>query len=219
MKKPIWLLLALYLVAISLACVFASGCTHTKDIEKTATTDYSSYIDSLVTANNDKEVLISNLKNTIDQYNFTDVQFDTKCDELIAKMETELQKSKGEGQIASYISAKTIDSILTELKSMRNKVKVSADGSLEAEGFVKNLRQTNHKLQEMLTQVSVEKEIWKTQAEINKGTKQVITEKKIKHVKDTFLNFWWLYLLGIATGIILWAKFGNKIKSIFISKP
>lgn len=94
------------------------------------------------------------------------------------------------------------------IKSLKNKVKVNADGSMEYEGKIKSVTvdlKRTEKENEELSQQNTLLAHWKDSVSTELKKKQTTSEKHI--TKKWFSMSWvWIFLLGFILGCIFWHK-------------
>lgn len=168
-----------------LACLaYISSCSTTKEVVKTVT---NTVTDSTAVHQRDslhKVVASERLKHEeeIKTIKSTGIVF-SDCDTVIID------------------SSCNVDSIMAVLKATRNKVKILADGSIEAEGRIRSaysnnesLRQYNFELEQKVTELSQVKD--SLAVELEKVTAVKVTTKDVKR------GFPWLwFLVGLALGL------------------
>ena len=186
----------LFLIVIILILLLATACTTQKHIVSTKAT-----VDS--TAINEKDSIIrvlvqdnQRLTSEIHELQYAGVTFDTS------------------GQHPMYIiegEECNADSILALLHNANNKVKIYADGTIEAQGKLKSAFYSRDKLNRFileLQRINDSLRAVKQKEEVRYITNTVTVDRKVKRSP---LIFWWLFAAGFASCFILMKR--NQIIS------
>ena len=194
-------LFAAFFVTIIMLCLFIgclSSCTTTKEMSKQTEVIDSSYTKELERRLYESEITIHNYEQRIEELENLTVEFDNKCDTVINNVIEQI--------IQSGCPPARIDSFLNVIKSFRNKVKVLADGSKEFEGYIKNVKLSKEKLEQVTAVLRSEKTKLLHKLEAVKAELKTLKESKEKKSKTKFLNQWWLLPTGIVIGFYLCLK-------------
>lgn len=171
---------------IPILLVLAASCTTTKEVVKTVT---NTVTDSTAVKQRDSlrlRIATERLKHEeeIKTIKATGIVF-SDCDTVIID------------------ESCNVDSIMTVLKATRNKVRILADGSIEAEGRIRSaysnsesLRQYNFELEQSVTELSRVRD-----SLVVELSKVSATTVKAKDVKRGFPWLW--FLVGCAIGVVV----------------
>jgi len=196
MRYPFPRLFAAFFVTIIILCLFIgclSSCTTTKETSRQTETVDSSYIKELERKVYESEITIHNYEQRIEELENLTVEFDNKCDTVINNVIEQI--------IQSGCPQARIDSFLNVIASFSNKVKVLADGSKEFEGYIKNVKLSKEKLEQVTAVLRSEKTKLLHELEAVKAELKTLKENKDKKSKTKFLNQWWLLPAGFIAGV------------------
>lgn len=105
-----------------------------------------------------------------------------------------------------------VDSILALLDMFKNKVKIYADGTIEAEGKLKSAYYSKDKLTKVIVElqrVNDSLRLVKAKTETIVKTDIITKEKKVKR---SVFTMWWLLLIGFIGGWYIRHRFGTIFK-------
>lgn len=192
--SPANILLAfVVMILLTFIILMLPGCTSTKHINKETESGDSIINAETARVRQQYEKDIAQLQSRIHELEYLGLTFDRNCDTTINQVVNKI--------IQSGCPQNQIDSFVTAIQRLRNKVKILTDGSVEAEGNIQNLVVTKNKMQETVanltsTKQMLEKENQSLLAEVKK-----LKETKDKHTETSFLSHWWLLLIiGLAAG-------------------
>jgi hypothetical protein len=174
------------------------SCTSTKEVNKTVETVDSSYIKNLERKIAEQEITISNYEQQVKENQLNSVDFNMGCDTVFNTIVEEI--------INSGCPKERVDSFLTAIKRLQNKVKILADGSIEAEGNIDKATSSKERFEKTLATVIKEKNLLITELEQVKAELIKTKEAKEKSSKKKFLNQWWLFPAGIVVGFYICLK-------------
>ncbi|CAL7961522.1 membrane hypothetical protein [Gammaproteobacteria bacterium] len=195
------------ILVIVLVMVIQS-CTSTKKFSQV--TDTASEVrietlqDSLSVIKQEKE----HLENLIREMEFTSVIFDsTRCPEIPRLPEGIAMLNKDSVQ-------ELIDKYNYIINGLSNKIVIASDGSITASGRIKQLQRTTDKLLQTIADKDKRYDsLLKTKQEVKQENKHEQT-KIASSKKVTFLNFWWLLVIGTIIGFIIRSYLPNIFSSI-----
>lgn len=193
MRSTIGIIILSFIVVMLLSFILTlGGCTSTKQVNKSTEQVDSSYIKSVEKRLEESGKTIQQYEQQIKELQYATVNFNSDCDTVINNIIEQVTNSG--------CPQARIDSFVAILSKLKSRVKVLSDGSIEAEGNLKNVSVSKEKLQQVTSLLMQEKtklllENENLQAEIKR-----LTEVKSKTSKKKFLNQWWLFPAGIVVG-------------------
>ena len=196
MRSTIGIIILSFIVVMLLSFILTlGGCTSTKQVNKSTEQVDSSYIKSVEKRLEESGKTIQQYEQQIKELQYATVNFNSDCDTVINNIIEQVTNSG--------CPQARIDSFVAILSKLKSRVKVLSDGSIEAEGNLKNVSVSKEKLQQVTSLLMQEKtklllENENLQAEIKR-----LTEVKSKTSKKKFLNQWWLFPAGMLAGIAL----------------
>lgn len=164
--------------------------------------------DSLYAVELEEKIKVLEIENgeltaRVNELEFLGVEFDNNCDSILKS-----------ALIKAGCNTDSIGAILMQYKS---RIKTYADGSVEAEGFIKTLKKTKEKNEELISKYQKEVDSLKAIKQKEVHWKQVVTVTKTKTVKRGV--YWWVWFLaGYGLCIILPPKRILSYVKIGISK-
>lgn len=160
------------------------GCSTTKDISKSeqTTNQLQEKIDSIHYLNSE----LATLTSTIIELQYAGVTFDS---------------SRCPPSIINVPQNCNVDSILALLSVEKNKVKIYANGTIEAEGKLKSAYYSKDKLTQFIQ--SLQKQVDSLRL-VKDKTQYITATKTVTKHKET-RPLWWLYVVFFAGGFV-WAK-------------
>lgn len=177
-------------IIIMVLLLLATACSTQKHIVSTKAT-----VDS--TAINEKDSIIrvltqdnQRLTSEIHELQYAGVTFDTSGQHPVYIIEGE--------------AACNVDSILALLHDANNKVKIYADGTIEANGRLKSAYYSKDKANRFiieLQRINDSLRAVKQKEEIRYITNTVTVDRQVKR---SLLNFWWLFMIGFISATALW---------------
>ena len=190
----------LSLITIAFLLWMAYGCSHSKNTFQASERNDSSRVLTL----EDSLRLVISERNRLQQlYNeqqYLSVQFDsTRCPKIVFPSGTAMLNKDSIQQLVTDLN--------NAIEGLQNKLQINADGSVLAEGRLKDARYSHQKLLKIISEWQRK---YDSLSRVKKEDKQqVITETVVKteKTKTSFLNFWWLFFCGIPVGAILVLKF------------
>ena len=104
---------------------------------------------------------------------------------------------------------KDLDSLIELLNNYKNKVKIYADGTIEAEGKLKSAYYSKDKQSRFITELQRINDSLKVVKQ--KEVVRVVTDTKYvdRRVKRSWFTGWWLWLLMFAGGYYVRGRFGK----------
>ena len=190
----------LSVIGIIVLLFIAFGCTHSKKTFETRnlkdSTNETTMEDSLQLMKSE----LNRLQQLLEQQQYLSVQFDsTRCPKIVFPVGTAMLNKDSIQQLVNELN--------NAIDGLQNRLEVNSDGSVIAEGRLKEAKYSNRKLLKALSE-------WEKKYDSLSKTKkqekqQVITETVVKTEKSktSFMNFWWLFFLGIPVGALLVLKF------------
>lgn len=112
---------------------------------------------------------------------------------------------------------KFISSTEEQIRVLKNKLKVNADGSFEAEGRIKSYRTTNEKINQENVRLSHERDSLNRLVKEKEDQLSKTADSKKTVVKKTFIP-WWLWGLIILLGVLWLNERIGIIKIPFVTK-
>lgn len=205
--KAIILTFILLLCVIGMVALFSS-CSSSKNVTKERIVIDSSATKELQDSIRLLKTEVTRLEQTIKESEYATYEFDsTKCPQIVFPV--------GSAMLNKDSIQRLINDLNNGINGLNNKVKRYADGTIEITGRLKNVTQLKEKQSQLIAQQ--EKLIDSLKQVKQKETVSVNKEEEKKTVtkKTKFLPDWWLFPLGMACGIFLWARFGSGIKTFF----
>lgn len=182
----IWKLLGVFALVI-IVIIVCSSCSSLKKTQGYTKDVY----DSLYVAELEDKVKVLEIENgeltsRVNELEFLGVTFDNNCDSIL--------------KFALLKAGCNTDSINAILSQYKSRIKTFADGSVEAEGFIKSLRRSKERNEEVISKYQHEIDSLKEakQREVNWVQKEIIT----KTVTKKRGIYWWIWLL-IGYGICI----------------
>lgn len=198
MKKPITTLDKILLSIIyATALILAFSCTTTKHIATNRTTIDSTVLNEKSDSIRNLQIENQRLSQEIHELQYAGVVFDSaRCPPSVINVPEDCN----------------VDSLLMLLSIYQNKVKILADGTIEAQGKIKSAYYTKDKLSKVIAElqrVNDSLKVVKAKTETVVKTEVVTKEKKVKR---SFLNMWWLYLIFFIGGWVVRHRYGTIFK-------
>lgn len=190
-------------LAILLLLLMMCSCTSTKDVAKT---EIKTVVDSSSVRKADSLALVINRMKVnhareLQEARRTSVVFkDTPCPEVNVEGcdEDSLKKLIQQQQVL--------------IKSFQNKVTQLANGSIVYEGQIASATADLERLEMENTTLAHDNiSLIQQREELTNSLKKTQEEVvKLKKTKTSFLNFWWVFVLGFIAGIVSYHKLKNK---------
>jgi len=194
-------------IATVITIVALSACTTTKKSFTHAVNSDSLHIVSLTDSVNMLKIEYERLEQINRENQFITVVFDsTQCPKI--------RFPEGAALMNKDSIQKLINNLNDAIDGMNNKINVDANGAIQANGKIKQLTYSKDKLIQIIQEKdkiidSLGKRKFEDKTDVKKSDVTTITKKK-----TTFLNFWWLLIVGFAGGYIVRAKTGKIIPFI-----
>jgi hypothetical protein len=189
-------------VAIA-ACLLISffSCTSTKHVTKAETKYDSTYVETLRDSIRVQAIEMARLELIIRENQFSSVTFDsTRCPKI--------HFPAG----AALLNKDSIQILITDLNNaisgLNNRVKVYADGTIEASGRLKQANYTKETLARTVMQLNRLIDSLRVVNAEKKVQIQTVTITREVRKKTSVFNLWWLISIGLVVGFIM----GSKIK-------
>lgn len=202
-KYTIWGLIAFCLTLI-LAGLFS--CTSEKKLLREKSKTDSSTISNLQTENRSLKQENTRLESELKQAQYAGVVFDTTpcppVNPLAIIVDEHCNVDSVKAALESYYSG-----------LFQSKVKVYADGRIEAQGRLKSANYTLLMQQRIIAERDTRIDSFATALATEKKKEKTATGNVDKYKKRAYP--WWLLFVGIVIGCILWQRFGYQI-TLFI---
>lgn len=175
-------------IGIVLAVFIFSSC-NTKKIQGYTKDVYDSlYVSELEEKIKVLEIENGELTARVNELEFFDVEFDNNCDSIL--------------KAALLKSGCNTDSVNAILELYKSRIKTFSDGTVEAEGFIKSLRRSKQRNEELITKYQHTIDSLKSINKKDVHWKQVVTIEKTTKVKRGI--YWWVwFLIGYGVCILL----------------
>lgn len=189
---------AVLILSLLIACLMVgmTSCSSSKQFNKTENRKDSTITEKQSDSTDYWKSEAIRLESEIKQLQYLSAEFDsTKCPEIVFP----------EG--AALLNKDSVQRLITDLNNaltgVNNKLKINADGSMELSGRLKQIKYSNEKLLKEISEKetvidSLTKKLAEKKTEVK--TEFITVEKKSK---TKVLNFWWLFLIGFAAGVIV----------------
>lgn len=206
MKKhiPIVILTAVVLLLGWFVLVTIPGCSTDKHIQKTEITKDSTVEKEQAEIIRYLQDHITHLESYVREMDYAGVVFDsTKCPKITIPescKDTTLRR--------------LVDELNEALDIAKKKVKIYADGTIEAEGNLKSASRTKEMQAHMIANLRTRVDSFAIALEAEKSNVKTKIVEKEKTVERKWLTGFWLWILFLVIGFVLGKKFGNKIPFI-----
>ncbi len=198
-KYTIWGLIA-FCMALILAGLFS--CSSEKKLLREKSKTDSSTISNLQTENRVLKTENTRLESELRQAQYAGVIFDsTPCPPV--------------NPIINVDDRCNVDSVRNALQAyygslFESRVKVYADGTIEARGRLKSASYTLLMQQRLISEKNIRIDSFASALASEKKNVKTVTVTVEKYKKRAYP--WWLLFVGIVIGCILWHRFGYQVK-------
>lgn len=199
MKKLLLILLCLVVILFS--------CTTTKSVQKNSTSTDLTNVQELRDSIHMLESEVETLSQTINESEYVSAEFDsTKCPDIrLPGCPAMLNKDSVNQLIADLNNA---------ISGMRNQVKISADGSVEANGRLKSVKYQKDKQEQTISELQRTIDSLKSVQQISTVSVKTNTSSEHMELKRKLLTNWWLYLLAFVLGWLSCMQFRKSLPNI-----
>lgn len=195
----LWVILLLFILLM--VAVFSSGCKITEKIDKSRQYSDSLRIENLSKSVYDLQKSNSELLSVIKEMKSKSISFED-CDTTIVNQ-----------ILKSGYDSSTVQKLFDIVFKQRDEIEYLSDGTIKIKGKLKNITEVSNRLDSSLKIEKQENQKLKSE---NSELKSELIKKSIDKLKDikTEIKYpWYLLILGIFAGCLIWEYLGLFIKT------